>query len=84
MKYNLKLKAAVIPIDTLDRVGGLLLDTLAAIRAAYNLPLDKYELQGGLGQADHAQRDVIEIAEQLGIELGARWGNEIDLRDRVH
>ena len=83
MKYNPSLDAAVIPMDELKSIGTLLLDALVEIRNAYELPLDKYERSGPLTRSDHAQKGIIEIGDRLGIELGARWGNEIDLRDHA-
>ncbi len=82
MKYHPKLKAAIIPMTHYEAVGFLLLDALVDIRQAYDLPLDKYKRVGLLDQSDHAQRNILDIAEALGIELGAKWGNEIDLRGR--
>lgn len=52
---------------------------LRSIRELAGLPLVRYERNGMLTRADHAQRAVIEGAEALGIDLGARWGNEIDV-----
>lgn len=53
---------------------------LRNIRKAAGLPLDRYESPGALTPADHAQKGVIDGARKLGIDLGAEWGNEIDLR----
>jgi hypothetical protein len=54
---------------------------LKNVRKAAGLPLDKYQRDGALTPADHAQKGIIEGAKALGIDLGADWGNEIDLRD---
>jgi hypothetical protein len=45
------------------------------------LPLDKYRQDGPLSNADHAQRGIIDAAKKLGIDLGADWGSDLDLRD---
>lgn len=80
MKYSPQLKAMIIPIDKIETAGHFLLSAIVEIRQAYNLPLDKYERSGPLEKSDHAQRNIIDVAECLGIELGARWGNELDVR----
>lgn len=81
MKYSPELDAMIISAEKIKRAGLFLLSAIAEIRKAYDLPLDKYEREsGGLTPSDHAQKNIIDIAECLGIELGAKWGNEIDVR----
>lgn len=53
---------------------------LRHIRSMAGLPMDKYKSDGALTHADHAQRGIIQACERLGIDLGAEWGNELDLR----
>jgi hypothetical protein len=79
--YNAHTKNLEIPVETLERVSYELTYTLRSIREIAGLPMDKYERPGPLEPADHAQRAVIEIANALGINMGAKWGNEIDLRN---
>jgi hypothetical protein len=80
--YNAHTKNLEIPVETLERVSYELNYTLRSIRDIAGLPMDKYERPGPLEPADHAQRAVLEIANALGINMGARWGNEIDLRTK--
>ena len=80
MKYSYDADGLIIGVQSLRQAGGLMRDILRHIREANNLPLDKYERQGLLQDADYAQRYVLELAKLLGIDLGAEWGNEIDLR----
>ncbi len=53
------------------------------IRQAAGLPLEPYKRDSAITHADHAQKNLIDAAERLGIDLGASWGNEIDLREPV-
>jgi hypothetical protein len=78
--YDPLRKVFQIPTDDMGFVGRHLLYAMREIRTVAGLPLDKYERTGLLQPADHAQRALIEVAERLGLDLGARWGNEIDLR----
>lgn len=78
--FNAQTKNLEIPAETLSRVSDELIYTLRSIREIAGLPMDRYERPGPLEPADHAQRAVLEIANALGINLGAKWGNEIDLR----
>ena len=78
--FNAHTKNLEIPIATLERMGCELIYTLRCIREIADLPMDKYHQSGLLKPADHAQRAVISVAKEIGINLGADWGNEIDLR----
>lgn len=69
-----------VPLEDMESVGLHLLYAMREIRALGGLPLDKYERTGLLQPEDMAQKALINIAERLGLDLGARWGNEIDLR----
>lgn len=55
-----------------------LLYAIKQIKIASNLPLTPYKLDGPLRAPDFAMKLVLDAAERLGIDLGARWGNEID------
>lgn len=75
-------KVFLVPADDLEAVIANLRMAMREIRRLANLPLDKYERQALLTPPDHAQRSLIEVANYLGIDMdGARWGNEIDLRE---
>ena len=80
--YDPTRKVFLVPADDLEAVSGFLRLAMREIRQLAGLPLDKYERHGLLLPPDHAQRNLIEAAECLGIDFGgARWGNEIDLRE---
>ncbi len=69
-----------IPQEDIVFVGQHLLYAMREIRTLGGLTLDKYERTGLLQPEDMAQKALINVAERLGLDLGARWGNEIDLR----
>ena len=79
--FNAHTKNLEIPVATLERVSYELTHTLRSIREIAGLPMDKYPRSGPLEHADYAQCAVLEIANALGINMGAKWGNEIDLRN---
>ena len=78
--FNAQTKSLEIPVATLERVSYELIYILRSIREISGLPMDKYPRPGVFEPADHAQRSVLEIAKALGINMGAKFGNEIDLR----
>ena len=82
MKYHIQSKGLTIGYTDLEYAAQMFLWSIKQIRIACNLPLDKYTRDGGLlTDADHAMRGIIEGADRIGIDLGARWGNELDVRD---
>ncbi len=81
MNYNPIKKCLEIPVENAQEVYFLLLYALKHIRIVAGLTLDKYEKDGALENVDHAQKAVIDLAISLGIDLGVKWGNELDLRN---
>lgn len=81
LKFHAPTCGFVVDQEGLLRAGVGLLFAMKMIRQLGELPLDKYERQGLLTNADHAQKAIIDAATALGIDLGAQWGNELDLRE---
>lgn len=82
LKYHAPTDSFVISSDSLKNAAHHIRGAMKAIRECANLPLDRYESPGALTPADHAQQRLIALARDLGIDLGAEWANEIDLRDK--
>jgi hypothetical protein len=80
MKYDPLKNKIIITTEEAKMAAGCLMYALRNIREASGLPLDKYEKQGLLEPVDHAQRGILEAAKYLGMDLGAEWGNDLDLR----
>jgi hypothetical protein len=81
MQYNPKTKSFEITVDNLEIVYYSLIYSLKHIRKIANLPLDKYKMkEGPLSDVDHAQKGILDAALKIGIDMGAEWGNEMDLR----
>ena len=81
VSYDPIRKVFLVSVDDMSKVGLYLRLALRGIRELDALPLGRYERSGRLELADHVQRNVLEAAEYLGMTLGGRWGNEIDLSD---
>lgn len=64
--------------DDAKRAGACLLYAIRKIKQSANLPLTPVKQEGALTDADHAMHGIIAGASALGLDLGARWGNEID------
>ena len=81
LKFHAPTGQLVLPRDALEKTAHNLRQAMRRIRESAGLPLDRYEIPGSLSPADHAQQSLVSIARDLGIDLGAEWCNELDLRD---
>ena len=52
------------------------------MRQLANLPLEPYERNVQLDHVDYAGKELLDAAKRLGIDMGAEWQNQLDLRDR--
>lgn len=83
MKYDPFKNTITITPEEAQRAAHLMIYALRNIREMAGLPLDKHERPGMLEPVDHAQRGILDAAKALGMDLGAEWGNELDLRKEV-
>ena len=81
MTYDPKTKTLRVTPESMERAYHDLMWAMKNIREAFGLPLDKYEKPGQLEAPDFAMKGILDAAEALGIEMDARWGNELDLRN---
>lgn len=81
MVYNHQAKAFTVEAKQLESAAMCFIHAIKQIRIAANLPLDKYKKEYvGLEPPDYAMRSIIEGAKYLGVELGAEWGEQLDVR----
>lgn len=81
MIYDATRDRFTVDHEKLKHAAGSFRYALRHIRKTAGLPLDRYKSDGMLTSADHAQKGIIDGAKALGIDLGADWGCELDLRD---
>lgn len=80
VKYNSKSNCMVVDLSSLKMAQLSLLFAIKQIRIMANLPLDKHT-RNVLEPSDYAQRAIIQAAEAIGIDMGAEWGEQLDVRD---
>lgn len=70
----------VIQINPAEAKAGahLLLHAIRQIKKSAGLPMTPYKHDEALKPADFTMKSIIDAAERMGMDLGARWGNEID------
>ena len=81
MRYHAQTGQFLIDHKSLELVALSVPYIIKQIKLSAGLPLDKYKHDGPLTPADHAMHAVLELADRIGIEMGARWGEEMDVRD---
>ncbi|MGX1201138.1 hypothetical protein [Marinobacter sp. MBR-105] len=82
MLYHAPTRRFTVAQNDIERTTICLLLALKHIREISGLPLTAYSRDGvALDDSDHAQKNVIDAAKAIGIDLGAEWGNELDLSD---
>ena len=81
MKYHAPTNAFTFEHDRLQGAAYALLYAMRKIREISDLPLTRYTRDDILTDADHAQKSIIDAANALGIDLDAKWGNDLDLTD---
>ena len=81
MQYNPMTDKLEISTKDAQRATRRLLYALRQIRLTAGHPLDRHERPGAMEPADHACAAVMDTATILGINLGAEWANDIDLRN---
>lgn len=82
MKYHAPTKQFTVSCDKLEYAAFCALDALKNIRRLDDLPMTKYERVGALSLADMAQKSILDAMTAIGIDLGAEWGNQLDLSGR--
>lgn len=83
MQYHALTKQFTVAAKDLEYATSLLRETIKYIRIIDGLPLTKYKRETALTNADLAQKMIIDAAKAIGIDMGAEWGNQLDISDDV-
>lgn len=79
MKFHARTQQFTVSQNDLAMAVANLEYAIRHIREMAGLPMGKYAREGLLTDADHAQKGILDAAKALGIDMGAEWGNELDL-----
>jgi hypothetical protein len=79
VKFHAPTKQFTVSKNDLDEAVANLEYAMRHIREMVGLPMGKYARKGILTHSDHAQKGILDAAKTLGIDMGAEWGNELDL-----
>lgn len=79
MDYHAQSKRFTVSMRDLEGATAGLYCAIRHIRKLEGLPMAPYKRDGALTGADFAQKAILDAAKSLGIDMGAEWGNVLDL-----
>lgn len=79
MKYSHVHKSLIINQKEIELLTDNIIHAMKKYRESLSIPLGKREKDGPLEDVDHAEKSIIEGLESIGIDLGVKWGSELDL-----
>ena len=82
MKYHATTKCFVIELAALERISLQLRYAMQGARELGGFPLEPHKRPGAMTCACHLEKALINLAEDIGIDLGGTWPGDIDLRDK--
>ena len=81
IQYHAPTKQLVVASENFKIASISFIYAIRSIRDLANLPHGKYQRQGMMQPADHAQKGILDAAKALGIDLGAEWGEDLDVSE---
>lgn len=81
MRYHSPTKSLTIAVPDIERASFCFLNAIKNIRKASKRPLTPYKVDAELRDDDFAMKSLLDGAKSIGIDLGAEWGNELDVTD---
>lgn len=82
MKYHAPTKCFVIEPASLERTALQLRYAMQCARELGGFPLEPHKRPGAMTRACHLEKALINLAEDIGIDMGGTWPGQIDLRDK--
>lgn len=83
MQYHAPTKQFTVSTKDLEYAAMFLRLAIKHIRIIDWLPLTTHKRETALTSSDHAQKLIIDAAKAIGIDLGAEWGNQLNVSDDV-
>ncbi len=79
MEYSAVHNKLLITPEELKRFSNEIRYAMADIRKELKVPLTSRKKDGGLERIDHIERSILQACKNIGIDLGAEWGDKLDL-----
>jgi hypothetical protein len=82
MKYHAPTKCFVIEPRALEGAALHLRYAMRCVRELGGFPLEPHKRETHMTKACHAEKALIDLAGEIGIDMGGTWPGTIDLRDK--
>lgn len=81
MQYHAPSKQFTVSLDRLQSSAACMRFAIKKIRQTAGLPLEGGERLVQMSDACHAEQAVLDASRMLGIDLGATWAGQLDVRN---
>lgn len=81
MEYSAVHNKLLVTPEDLKRFSIEIRYAMADIRKELKVPLTPRKKDGGLERIDHIERSILSACKNIGIDLGAEWGDKLDLSE---
>lgn len=81
MQYSAVHNKLLVTPEELKQFSIELRYAMADIRKALKVPLTPRKREVGLERIDHIERSILTACKSIGVDLGAEWGDKIDLSE---
>lgn len=81
MEYSAVHNKFLVTPEDLERFSIEIKYAMADIRKELKVPLHPRKKDGGLERIDHIERNILSACKSIGINLGAEWGDKLDLSE---
>ena len=82
MKFHAPTGCFVIEQDTLKTTALEIRYAMQKAREMGGFPMEPHKREGAMTPACHLEHTLLSLADRLGIDMGARWPGQLDLRDK--
>ena len=81
MEYSAVHNKILVTQEDLKRFSIEIRYAMADIRKELKVPLTSRKREAGLERIDHIERNILSACKSIGIDLGAEWGDKLDLSE---
>ena len=81
MKYHAPTNQFTVSPQDLEFAASAAKYAIQQIRKTAGLPTTPYKHEGAMGSAQFAEKSVLDFAEAIGIDMGAKWHGQLDVSD---
>jgi hypothetical protein len=81
MQYSAIHNQLLLSQEDLKKFSAEIKYAMAGVRKELKVPLTPRRVEGGLQGIDHVERAILSACQNIGVDFGTQWGNELDLSE---